>query len=479
MDTFIKSIRGFGWVSIGQGLSTAMRILGTIYLARIIDPFFFGQKIMAVAVVSIFGAFYMIGVQPAIIRQQKQIKSYIETVLFIRTSMVFILCAVLLGLWALNILPNSQEIQFYIILLFASQSLAEITSVYAAYITREMFFFRLMLLHIIPVFIGTSVACVLAARGYTIWALLWLTMAENLTTAILSFLLVPKLFRPKFNRKLAFEFFHYAKYIVITNFLERFRGQIDRLFIGAFSGLTSLGFYQRASGLSGQIQQVTMGGISVIAQPYFSKLQGDRERLGRSIEFLSSLLVRVSCFIFIGFAFILPDVVSFVYTDKWLPAVPIFRLLLPLAVLRGLRIVLRNTHTVAGSVNRLVVSQFFELLVLGLLLYPLIYWKKVSGAVIAVNISTITGVGFMLYYMRNFANFNIWRIFAAPIIAGSSGFLVVLAVSAATGKTIDNNNVWVNCLLFSIIYWTILVMLEYSFIREVLGLIKRAIKQGG
>ncbi|GAH63677.1 unnamed protein product, partial [marine sediment metagenome] len=256
-----------------------------------------------------------------------------------------------------------------------SQIPSQITSIYVSYITKKMFFRRLAFLNIASTLIAITLACLLAYLGFTIWALLWLFMAEQIVKAVLTVFLTPKRFLPRFNKNHALEFFHFSKYAFSATLIDRFRGKIDSISIGALVGDAQLGFYQRAIGLGGVLQQTTIGGLSAVTQPYFARIQSDRERFGKNFEFVGRVLIRVSCVTFICLALVLPNIVLWLYGEKWLPTVPVFRLLLPFAVLQSFRTVLRNTHLVAGSVKFLTFSQVVELVSLLIFLYPMIYWK--------------------------------------------------------------------------------------------------------
>lgn len=471
-----KALSGFGWISGTQYLSTAIRFLGGIYLARRIDPVFFGQFGLSVSIATLFWAFVTVGEHSALIKQQKHIHSYIRSLLFIRISVVTLLVTVFMISWSLGWLPGSSEIRQYILLLFLSQIPSQITSVYVSYITKKMFFRRLAFLNIVSTLSAITLACLLAYSGFTIWALLWLFMAEQLVKTVLIIFLTPRMFLPKFNKNHALEFFHFSKYAVSATLIDRFRGKIDSISIGALAGNAQLGFYQRAIGLGGILQQTTIGGLSTVTQPYFSAIQGDKERFGKHFELVGSVLIRVSCLIFVCLALVLPNIVLWVYGEKWLPTVPIFQLLLPFAVLQSFRTILRGTHLVAGSVKLLTVSQIVELASLLIFLYPLIYWKGVLGAAVAVNIGAITGVGVMLYYLRKFADFSVWRIFGNPLIAVVFAALLIVGGAFICHKNLADINIAIAIVLFISIFSAVLMILEYTFIKQIFVLIYRAVR---
>ena len=450
-----------------QYVSTAIRFLGGIYLARTIDPVFFGQQGLALSVTMLIWSFVMIGEEPALMKKQEDVQRYMQMLLFIRISIVCFLTATVVSCWLVGWLPGSNNVKNYILLLFLSQAISQVGAIYTANIHKQMYFRRLAILNLTPTVIAVSLACFLASTGHKIWALLWLLIAEYLVQAIFIILLAPKIFLPKFNKPLALEFFHFSKYAVSSSLLDRFQSQIDNISIGSLVGERPLGFYQRAYGLGGLLQTLLTGGLSTVVQPYFAKMQDNRDKFGEKFELLGSLLIRISCASFVCLAFVLPEVIKLLYGEKWIPTVPLFRLLLPFAILQGLRMMLRNTHQVAGSVKLLTKSQIVETLTLTILLYPLIYWKGVFGVPIAVNISTIVSVGMMLFYLQQYADFSIWKIFANPLISSLvAAFIAWWYKSAVSSELGDILTVSTLIIVFFFSFVITLLLLEYSYIKK-------------
>jgi O-antigen/teichoic acid export membrane protein len=470
-----KAISGLYWVTGAQYISTMIRFMGGIYLARTIDPVFFGQQGLVLSVSMLVWSFTMIGEEPALLKKQDDIDNYMQMLLFIRISIVCLLVTIMVSLWSVGWLPGSSDIKNYIIIIFLLQAFTQVGAIYMANIQKLMFFRRMALYSLAPNVIAVSLACLLAFWGYKIWALLWLVIAEQLVQVILIILLAPKIFLPKFNKPLALEFFHFSKYAVSSSLLDRFHCQIDKISVGSLVGERPLGFYQRAYSIGGLMQSVLTGGLSTIVQPYFAKMQEHRDKFGEKFELLSSFLIRVSCAFYICLAFILPEAIKLVYGEKWIPAVPLFRLLLPFAILHGFRVILRNTHHVAGSVKLLTRAQIIETLTLMILLSPLIYWKGVFGVPIAVNISFIVGVSMMLYFLKQYAEFSIWKIFVNPLISSLAAAFIVLwfkyAVSSEPG---DILNIGALIVVFFGSYVITLLLLEYSYIKKTVVMFIRA-----
>ena len=462
-------------ISKAQYIATITRFLGGIYLARTIDPIYFGQQGLAISVISLIWSFVMLGEEPALIREQKNIRDYVKNLLFVRISIICILAVAVCFLFFFNLFPGSDNIKYYMVLLFVAEIPAHITSIYAAYINKNMLFKRLAVITFLPTVVGVALGCYLASIGYTIWALLWFFISERIMVAILNLLLCPDLFLPKFDKKLLLEFLGFSKYVYTTSLLDRAYGQIDNITIGSVIGESSLGFYQRAYGLGGLLQTLVVGGLNTVIQPVFAKQQDKKKELGISFELASGFLFRVSMFAFIGLSLILPKLIALIYGSKWLPAAEIFWWLLPFGLLQCLRGFLRGAHQVAGSVKILTVSQIIEMLVFIVLLYPMILWKGVMGVAIVVDVVTVIGVTLMLISFKKYAEFKIRSIFANAIIIAfiSATIVTLLGGIPIYSQLSDLINISITIILFSACYVTLLLTLEFSKVKLYLDLIKR------
>lgn len=273
-----EAISGLCWITGAQYISTIIRFLGGIYLARTIDPVFFGQQGLVISVSMLAWSFTMIGEEPALLKKHDDVDNYMQMLLFIRIIIVCSLIAVLVFLWSLGWLPGSNDVKNYIMIIVLLQAFTQVGVIYMPNIQKLMFFRRLALYSVAPTVIAVSLACFLAFSGYKIWALLLLIIAEQLVQVILIILLAPKIFLPKFNKPLALEFFHLSKYAFSGNLLDRFHCQIDNISVGSIIGERPLGFYRRAYSIGGIMQSVLTGSLSTIVQPYFAKMQEHRDR---------------------------------------------------------------------------------------------------------------------------------------------------------------------------------------------------------
>jgi len=473
-NTSSQAIRGVFWNNLASYVDTGVRFMGGIYLARKIDPVYFGQAGLAYSMVVIIGVATMFGQEYAIIRQRESVNRFVGTQLTLRMLAPLIICAILVMVWRAKILPIKSEIQYYALLLYVTLAIMQITAIYTHYMQKMWMFRRLALINIAVTVASFALACSLAYYGYKIWVLLWLWMSTHLLRAFFTMIFTPRRILPCFDLKMAIQFFQYGRFIFVTTLMSRVHGKIDDISIGTLVGNAALGFYQRAYGLCGLLQQVVTGGVMAVSGPVFGKMRGDRARLGRNFELIGSLVLRIAIGGYVWMALIIPDLIALMYGEKWLPAVPLFRLMLPYALVQSFSVILRDTHFIAGKPSLVARIEGIELGSLSLLLFPLLLWKQAAGAAVAVDVSAIIGLGLLLYYLKPLGQFSIRRLFTNPLFAACISFAVFYFVADRLPVTGRLSRLAWHTSLFWIVFSGTLLLLEFGFWKRIYVRIRQA-----
>jgi O-antigen/teichoic acid export membrane protein len=468
-------VHNAAWASIGQNISFLLKFFSGIYLARTIDPHFFGQQGLALSIVALFWTFVTIGEQPAIIRLKENVEAYTRMILSIRLVFVAVITTIFSFAWFVGWCPGSSIVRSLIVVLFVVQIPSQLSNIYITYMTKRMMFCRIAIINIISSCVAVITACVMAYSGHHLQALLWLVITEQLCAALLTFILTPIRFLPKFDRVLAIDFFHYAKYIFPLTQIDRLQGKIPDISIGTIVGETSLSFYQRAVGLGSMFQMMLMGGLSEFIQSHLSGMQDDRARMGRHFEFVSSVLMRLTLAAFLCISLILPFLIELIYGPKWLKTVTVFQLLLPFAILQTIRVFLRNTHLVVGSVRHLTYAQIAEFCIILLLIYPATKLFDMIGAAAVLSMSIMVSVSMMLFYLKHYAVFSIRRIFLNPAIASGIS-IVMIYLTGFVNTHMDLLRAVSVTIIFGSVYFGTLLVIERQFLAESLNWFTQALR---
>jgi O-antigen/teichoic acid export membrane protein len=113
-----------------------------------------------------------------------------------------------------------------------------------------------------------------------------------------------------------------------------FSGILDNIFvnaypiiIGKFFTPTQVGFYAKADGLQMLPVSIISGIVSKVTYPLFSEIQNDDIRLKDVYKRIMQMVVFLVAPTLIILAVLAEPIFRFLYTEKWLPAVPYFQIL--------------------------------------------------------------------------------------------------------------------------------------------------------
>jgi O-antigen/teichoic acid export membrane protein len=191
-----------------------------------------------------------------------------------------------------------------------------------------MHFNRLVIMEVVLSIVSLALGIVVAVFLKNVLALVINQLLTAAVQFILSYALHP--WKPSFqwNSVLAKKVAIFSGSIIAINILNYFHTSFDRATIGKLFDLDTLGYYARGHFLS-QIPVIYISMIvAPVFMPAFQKLKNEPERLRAAL--LKVTLIYGAFFIVFGAAFAAgakPFVIA-VYGQKWLPVIPVFRILL-------------------------------------------------------------------------------------------------------------------------------------------------------
>jgi PST family polysaccharide transporter len=169
-------------------------------------------------------------------------------------------------------------------------------------------------------------------------------IAQNVTLSLLSFLLYGIFIRQRmgwmfqlgwrFERGLARRFLLYGAQSGAATFVTSMLAQLDNFVVGTRSGTVALGFYDRGY-RTAQWPNLLLGPLLARSALFtYAQLKDDTLRLRRSVSMVIWLIVGMATPIALALFVAAPDLVRWLYGERWLPAVPILRVLVIAALLR-------------------------------------------------------------------------------------------------------------------------------------------------
>ena len=179
----------------------------------------------------------------------------------------------------------------------------------------------------------SGVATVLMVmNGFGYWALAWQILLQNIVRV--AFLWAASSWRVSFHPSFGVikEVFSFSSFMLFSSFINSGVKNIYSVIIGRLFNPVMLGFYSQANKYQQIPSTVIQSTISGVAYPVLSNLKDDETR---QLMYLRKIVRIAACVIFpvmFGLAALMAPLVSILLTDKWLPAVPYFQIMVPVAV---------------------------------------------------------------------------------------------------------------------------------------------------
>ena len=324
-ETATKAV---GWSAVNQFLQHGLHFTVSILLARIIAPEDFGT----VALMYIFTGFASVfrdgGLSAALIQKKSTtlidestvfwfnigIGALFTTALFLSAPWI----AIFYELPILVLLTQIYSLEFFV---------SSFNSVQVTLFRKNLDFKTPLKIWLISAIISALFGVVLAFKGYGIWALVAMAMANTLIRTIALWILSP--WRPlcKFSGSSFRTLFSFGGYLFLSQILNVGYERFYTLLIGKWFGVYQLGIYNRASNVQKLPAESLSKIINQVAFPIFSQANDDSDKLVRGLRFSLRSIMLVNIPMMIGLALVAETLILTLYGEAWRASAPLLSIL--------------------------------------------------------------------------------------------------------------------------------------------------------
>ncbi|MCM2267379.1 MAG: oligosaccharide flippase family protein [Elusimicrobiales bacterium] len=322
-----RSFSGIGTLVKRQVAVRLLSFFANIALARLLVPEVFGVYAIVTFVVQFFSTFGDVGIGAALIQKKRELtREEISSTFWLQQLLVLlVVCAVIAAApLAARVYPSLPSYGSWLIRAMAlSFALASFKTVPAILMERKLDFGRIALVDIAETAVFYASVLALAFGGYGVWSFIVAALLRSFSGACLIYLLSG--WRPTADFKFSGvrEIISFGLPYQGNTILGFVKDAVIPLFVGAYSGAAAVGFvnWARSSAFAPLMLSEAFGRV---AFPAFSRIQADRDMLARAVErsmrAITLLMFPItSLMVALG-----PEIISVVFTDKWLPALPAY-----------------------------------------------------------------------------------------------------------------------------------------------------------
>jgi PST family polysaccharide transporter len=428
----------------------AISYLGSIFLARLLAPEIFGVFAIVSFVVTFFSFFSDFGLGAALIQKKDKLTQKDLAVTF--TLQQLLVVAVVATIYFFSPLIASRYdlglqgvwlIRVFSISLFLT-SLKTIPSIL---LERRLKFSQLIIPEVVEVISFQVLAVGLAYLGYGAWSFIFALLLRSILGTVTLYLISP--FRPQlaWDFKVAKRLVSFGVPFQLNGFIATIKDAVMPVFVGAVSGAAAVGYLNWAMTFS-KLPILFMSDIFRVTFPTYSRIQHDKARLKKAIE----KTIRFTNLFLFPAVFLLAatgkQIVTIIFTDKWLPALPAFYIHLLGILVVGVANTFMDTFWAMGKTKIAVKLLIIYTVVNWATSVPLVYRYGFIGAMIGSVIVLWISLPLTWYYMRKLVKIDLVKpiapVFLASILAGlltfylsskARDFLSLILVLFAGGMT--------------------------------------------
>ncbi len=472
-----RALSGIFW-TFTQQFSVQFISFGVqIILARLLIPEMFGLIAMINVFISIGQLLMDGGMTTSLIRTKEPNQIDYSTV-FSANLLVSIVIYILVFLGAPSIGAfYGQPILTDLVRVFAlTFVLNSFVAVHVAKLTKEMNFKKQMTIQIPSTIIGGITGLTLAYLGFGVWSLVWLNLAQVLALGIQYWFFSG--WRPGFKiDKNRWKYhFNFGYKMTLSGLLNTVYNNSYNIIIGKFFAPAVVGFYSQAENL--RLFPVTQlsNVIDKVTYPLFSEIDNDVQ-----LKDVYRKVMKTSLFVVIPIMLILivvaKELFSFVFGEKWLPAVPFFQILAIASIVRPISNYNLNILKVKGRSDLFLKIEVIKK-ILGVIAIAIALPFGIIPLVISLTVVSYFFVGINMFYSGNLINYsmleqisNISRLYFIGIVA-----LFITYFFKLQFLQVELNNL-ITIIITGLFYLVLYVIGIYFFDKNMIQIVKKLIKR--
>lgn len=329
MDDLKKaSLKGASWNFVTVIVNQLRNFIVSIILSRLLMPTDFGVIGMAMAFSGMVDAFVDFGFGNAIIQKREVTQEQKSTVFYL--NMIMGVAFTLIMFFSSGLIAdffNMPILNLVVKVMSVSFIIKALDSMQASLMRKELDFKTPFKVQLISGIASGIIGITMAYTGFGVWSLIVSQMSGWVMATSLMWMYSS--WRPglQFSMASVKDLWNFGYKYSITIFIDAVFVRLDTVIIGKIFSAATLGLFNRAQALNKLVIQYSFSAFSGVLFPSLSKVQHDIERLRHSV--LSVIqVVSFTTFYFSGAMYICAEsAILLLYGDKWLGAVPFFKIL--------------------------------------------------------------------------------------------------------------------------------------------------------
>ena len=404
-----QAVSGMFWTFLQQFSTQGISFVVSIVLARLLLPSEFGLIAMIGVFVGLGTALINSGLTQSLIRSIDPDQEDFSTVFFFNLvgSIIIYIIIFFCAPYIANFFK--QELLTIIVRVYCLTFIINaFSAIQVTRLTKIMDFKTQMKVSVPSLIMGGGVGIALAYMGFGVWSLVWSAIIQALAATIQ--LWYWSKWSPSwvFNLKKFKYHFHFGVKLMLSGLLDITFNNAYTIVIGKFFAPAQVGFYNRAQTL----QMLPVGNISSILGkvtfPIFATIQNEDIRLKKVFKDIMQMVIFLVAPTLILMSVLAEPLFRFLFTDKWLPAVPYFQIICINGILYPIHSYNLQILNIKGRSDLFLKLEVIKKIIIAALII-ISFRYGIYGLLYGSVISSILCFFINSYYSGKFINYSAWN----------------------------------------------------------------------
>jgi teichuronic acid exporter len=426
-----KAAKGIFWTFIDKAGSQFIGFVITIFLARFLSPDQFGLIAMASIIIAITRVLIDSGLNDSLIQKKACTQVDYSTVFIFNMIMSFFFFLIIFfSAPFVALFFGYQELTPIVRMLGLKPIFASFSFVQVSILQKQLKFSLIAKIRIPAFLVSGCVGLLLAWLNWGVWALVWQSILETFLFTCLMWIFAEWRPRLLFDREIFKFHWKHGSRLFAVSLLGAIYRNVFSLIVGKYYSAAQLGFFSRAESFRTIILNNTTGLVQTVSYPILSQFQDDNEKLKSTYRKIMQVtvfgLLPIVSFMIVA----AKPIVLFLFTDKWLPVVPILVALMMSLVFSPFNSINLNILKVKRRTDLLLRTNFLnKILLVAIVLiavnlgFDYLIWTNLIIALLALGINN--------YYTNRLIQYSVleqikdlWPLLLACLIAVGATVLI-------------------------------------------------------
>jgi len=439
-DLKAKGAKAFIWDFFGKIAGQMMNFVVSIFLARLLEPSDFGLIAIVWVIISMTTIFIDSGLASALIQRRRALDIHYSSVFYFNIFVggLLTLITYFSAPWISEFYENEQLLPITQVMafIFVINSFASVQDVR---LHKELKYDLSTKIGLISALTSGVIGVSLAFWGAGVWSL----VAQSLIGGIISNILlwtfagwVPGL---KFSWKALTQLWGFGFRMFLSGILEKVFVKLDYLIIGKLFTPDILGFFHRAKSLDSLAVQYSSGSLMGVLFPVLSKIQNDLPRFQNTIIKSFGIINFVVFLLLSGLYLVSEELIVLLFSDKWLPSVEFFQILVLSGFAYPVSALLVNVLSSRGNSKAFLRLEIYKKIFVSINFIVLYYWG-INVYLYGLIVESILGVALNILFASREIRLP-FILFVKPIITQASIAIFSTASTYIITKDLELSNI--------------------------------------